>query len=445
MGSLDCAHAGTWRLATRAAPPPRARRTCRREYGPMAWMLPSPPCRSESSWRRPPSCSAGPRRPPRSPASARPTHTARPTGPGASPSWRNRATCSCSAMSTRRRSRRCSSRILACGSSGRTPACRRRRRRSGGCSIGLRCSGSSWRSAPTSRPTARSTRSGARSSSAIPTASWWAPTRGRPRAGSRCARPRRPCSAGCCSCRATSPSRSPGRTVSVSFLRPEATLRALRRRSESRDQLEVGIVAQPRPRVGRIGPQHLVHLVVVLADLPQRPHAIPSYRFSDALAVALKPVGHRLQLAHDLALPAGFFAHLAQGGVGGRLAGIERALGQRPHGLVAEIARADEQHAAPLVDDETAGGELQQRVRPRRRAHDLMIPSREPRPMLRPTTAAVVVVVALVATGAVAQPAADRRLTPRQADAADAYGEALRRTDPDAHARYVRLREARDP
>src|SRR5439155_5468475 len=91
---------------------------------------------------------------------------------------------------------------------------------------------------------------------------------------------------------------------------------ALRRRSESRDQLEVGIVAQPRPRVGRIGPQHLVHLVVVLADLLERPHEIPAYRFSDALAVALKPVGHRLQLAHDLALPAGFFAHLAQGGVG---------------------------------------------------------------------------------------------------------------------------------
>src|SRR5437867_5126551 len=77
---------------------------------------------------------------------------------------------------------------------------------------------------------------------------------------------------------------------------------ALRRRSESRDQLEVGIVAQPRPRVGRIGPQHLVHLVVVLADLLERPHEIPAYRFSDALAVALKPVGHRLQLAHDLAL-----------------------------------------------------------------------------------------------------------------------------------------------
>jgi len=64
--------------------------------------------------------------------------------------------------------------------------------------------------------------------------------------------------------------------------------------------------------------------------------------------------------------------------------------------------------------------------------------------MLRPTTAAVVVAAALVAAGAVAQSAADRRPTPRQDDAADAYGDALRRTDPDAHARYVRLREARD-
>ena len=68
--------------------------------------------------------------------------------------------------------------------------------------------------------------------------------------------------------------------------------------------------------------------------------------------------------------------------------------------------------------------------------------------MLRPTIAAVVVAVvavaALVATGAVAQPAADRRPSIRQDDAADAYGEMLRRTDPDTHARYVRLREARD-
>src|SRR5207237_273222 len=136
--------------------------------------------------------------------------------------------------------------------------------------------------------------------------------------------------------------------------------------SNGRDELEVGLVTQARARVCRVGPEHLVHFVVVLADLLERAHAIPAHRLPDALAVALKPVGHRLQLAHDLALPARLFAHLAQGGVGGRLAGIERALGQRPHGLIAEIASADEQHAAPLVDDETAGGELEQRVRPRR-------------------------------------------------------------------------------
>ena len=64
--------------------------------------------------------------------------------------------------------------------------------------------------------------------------------------------------------------------------------------------------------------------------------------------------------------------------------------------------------------------------------------------MLRPTIAAVVVAVAaLVATSAGAQPAAERP-TGKQDDAADTYGEMLRRTDPDAHARYVRLRAARD-
>ena len=64
--------------------------------------------------------------------------------------------------------------------------------------------------------------------------------------------------------------------------------------------------------------------------------------------------------------------------------------------------------------------------------------------MLRPTLAAVVLAVAsLVATSAGGQPAAQRRPGTLD-DAADAYGEMLRRTDPDAHARYVRLRAARD-
>jgi len=64
--------------------------------------------------------------------------------------------------------------------------------------------------------------------------------------------------------------------------------------------------------------------------------------------------------------------------------------------------------------------------------------------MLRPTVAVVVAVAALVATSAGAQPAAERRSTGKQDDPADTYGEMLRRTDADAHARYVRLRAARD-
>jgi hypothetical protein len=64
--------------------------------------------------------------------------------------------------------------------------------------------------------------------------------------------------------------------------------------------------------------------------------------------------------------------------------------------------------------------------------------------MLRPIIAAVVVVAALVATSAGAQSAAERRPTGKQDDPADTYGEMLRRTDSDAHARYVRLRAARD-
>ncbi len=60
------------------------------------------------------------------------------------------------------------------------------------------------------------------------------------------------------------------------------------------------------------------------------------------------------------------------------------------------------------------------------------------------TVAALAVVVAAAATGAVAQPAAERPAAAPAESAADAYGEALRRADPDAHARYVRLRQARD-
>ena len=98
--------------------------------------------------------------------------------------------------------------------------------------------------------------------------------------------------------------------------------------------------------------------MIVLAGFPQWAHEIPAHGLADAPAVALEPVRHRVELAHDLALPAGLLTHLAQRRIGGGLARVERALGQRPHGLVAQIARADQQNAARVVDDETAGGEL---------------------------------------------------------------------------------------
>jgi len=47
-----------------------------------------------------------------------------------------------------------------------------------------------------------------------------------------------------------------------------------------------------------------------------------------------------------------------------------------------------------------------------------------------------IVIVVITATAAAAQPSTGQP--------ADAFGEMLRRTDPDAYARYVRLREARD-
>ena len=41
----------------------------------------------------------------------------------------------------------------------------------------------------------------------------------------------------------------------------------------------------------------------------------------------------------------------------------QRALRQRPHGAVAEVARADQEHPAVLVHDEAAGGEFEDRTR----------------------------------------------------------------------------------
>src|SRR2546429_8150000 len=59
-------------------------------------------------------------------------------------------------------------------------------------------------------------------------------------------------------------------------------------------------------------PRDLVHLLVVVADLLERPHEEPADRLLDPPPVALEPVRHRVQLAHDLAPIAGLLAHLAQ-------------------------------------------------------------------------------------------------------------------------------------
>jgi hypothetical protein len=53
-----------------------------------------------------------------------------------------------------------------------------------------------------------------------------------------------------------------------------------------------------------------------------------------------------------------------------------------------------------------------------------------------------IVMFAFAATAAAAQPAAAAGA--KSESGPEAFGEMLRRTDPDAHARYVRLREARD-
>ena len=97
-------------------------------------------------------------------------------------------------------------------------------------------------------------------------------------------------------------------------------------------------------------------------------------RLLDLPPVAPKPVGHRLQLTHDLAAVAGLFAHLAERRVRVGLAGRQRALGQRPHGLAAQIAGADQQDAALIVEDEATGGELESHAGSVA-GHDLIIPT----------------------------------------------------------------------
>src|SRR5205814_8783721 len=73
------------------------------------------------------------------------------------------------------------------------------------------------------------------------------------------------------------------------------------------------------------------------------------------------PVRDFLQLADDLASPAGLLADLAERGLLARRPGRERAFRQRPHGSVAQVARADQEDAALLIHDEPAGGILPDR------------------------------------------------------------------------------------
>jgi len=70
-------------------------------------------------------------------------------------------------------------------------------------------------------------------------------------------------------------------------------------------------------------------------------------------------------------------------------------------------------------------------------------------PRLSPTPRSVsgalaIVILVFAVANAAAQPATGQPSGTKPESAADVYGEMLRRTDPDAHARYVRLREARD-
>src|SRR5438309_2921001 len=71
------------------------------------------------------------------------------------------------------------------------------------------------------------------------------------------------------------------------------------------------------------------------------------------LAAAAVPVLHVAELLHELAPHAGLLADLALGGLGGALAGVDVALGQRKHGAVLHphrrrvLASAEAPHADP--------------------------------------------------------------------------------------------------
>src|SRR5207249_398837 len=77
------------------------------------------------------------------------------------------------------------------------------------------------------------------------------------------------------------------------------------------DEAAVRVVAEAAERLVGFEPRDLVHLLVVVAGLLERPHEEPADRLLDPPPVALEPVRHRVQLAHDLAPIAGLLAHLA--------------------------------------------------------------------------------------------------------------------------------------
>jgi hypothetical protein len=95
--------------------------------------------------------------------------------------------------------------------------------------------------------------------------------------------------------------------------------------------------------------------VVVLAHLLQRTHEEPAHRLLDPPPVALEPVGHDRELSDQLAAVPGLFPDLTERGSGTGLTGTQRALGQRPHLTVTQIAGADEEYTALLVEDDTTG------------------------------------------------------------------------------------------
>src|SRR5947209_226768 len=124
-------------------------------------------------------------------------------------------------------------------------------------------------------------------------------------------------------------------------------------------ELALRLDVEPGERLRRRRPRDLVHLVIVLADLLDRTHEEPLHGLLHAPAVALKPIGHRLQLARDLAVVTGLFTHFAQGRVDTLLSRRQRALGQRPDRSVAKIARPYQQDAAIGIDDENTRRELE--------------------------------------------------------------------------------------